>query len=80
MLFRSYKETRLRVTTDSGNFMKSFPVDTTLFEVAQAVGQDKGVDVASLIQNFPKKTFDQADWGMSLKEAGLVPSAALIAK
>ena len=75
-----YAETRLRVQTPSGNFMKSFPVETTLFEVATAVKEDKGVEVASLVQTFPKKTFDEADWGLSLKEAGLVPSAALIAR
>ncbi|KAL9048033.1 MAG: hypothetical protein Q9162_007880 [Coniocarpon cinnabarinum] len=74
-----YTETRLRVQTSSGNFMKAFKVETTLFEVAQAVNADKSVEISSLVQNFPKKTFDQADWGMSLKEAGLVPSAALIA-
>ena len=75
-----YTETRIRVQTSSGNFQKAFPVDTTLFEVAQDVKRDKGIDIASLVSNFPKKTYDQADWGMSLKEANLVPSAALIAR
>ena len=75
-----YKETRLRVTTDNGNAMKSFNVDTTLFEVAAQVGEEKGLQINALVQNFPKKTFDQTDFGMTLKEAGLVPSAALIAK
>ena len=75
-----YTETRLRVTTPRGNVMKAFPVETTLFEVAHQIGQEKGVQIQGLFQNFPKKTYDQADFGMTLKEAGLVPSAALIAK
>lgn len=75
-----YSETRLRVTTNNGNVMKSFGVETTLFEVVAQVGQEKGLDIEALVQNFPKKTFDKEDFGMTLKEAGLVPSAALIAK
>ncbi|KAK5280347.1 hypothetical protein LTR40_006482, partial [Exophiala xenobiotica] len=31
-----YKETRLRLQTSAGNIMKTFPVETTLFEVAAA--------------------------------------------
>lgn len=75
-----YRETRLRVSTENGNAMKSFDVNTTLFEVAAQIGEEKGVKVTALTQNFPKKTFDESDFGMTLREAGLVPSAALIAK
>ena len=76
----SYSEARLRLQTPNGTVQKTFPVDTTLFEVAQAVGQETGIQVTSFTQNFPKKIYDGQDFGQSLKEAGLVPSAALIVK
>lgn len=74
----AYTETRLRLQTSSGNVLKTFPVDATLFEVATALSQESGIDVESFVQNFPKKTFDAVDFGSSLKELGLVPSASLI--
>ncbi|KZF25693.1 hypothetical protein L228DRAFT_244579 [Xylona heveae TC161] len=76
----AYTETRLRLQTPKGNVQKTFPVDTTLFEVAVAVGQESGFEVQSFSQNFPRKVFDSTDFGKTLKEAGLVPSAALILK
>lgn len=77
----AYTETRLRLQTPSGTIQKSFSVDTTLFEVATAVEQESGVRVQSFTQNFPKKVFNQSvDFGQTLKEVGLVPSAALIVK
>ena len=76
----AYTETRLRLQLPTGNIQKTFPVDTTLFEVASAVTQDSGLEVGSFIQNFPKKVFDAVDFGASLKELGLVPSASLIVK
>lgn len=76
----SYSEARLRLQTPNGTVQKTFPVETTLFEVAQAVGQEIGIQVTSFTQNFPKKVYDGQDFGQSLKEAGLVPSAALIVK
>jgi len=75
----AYTETRLALQTPTGRVMKSFPVETTLFEVAQAL-EESGLEVNSFTQNFPKKVFDRTDFGMSLKEAGMVPSAALIIK
>ena len=58
--------------------MKTLPVETTLFEVAHSVTEQSGVEVSTFTTTFPKKTFDRNDFGMTLKEAGLVPSAALI--
>ncbi|KAJ9612896.1 hypothetical protein H2200_002837 [Cladophialophora chaetospira] len=75
-----YKETRLRLQTATGNIMKTFPVDTTLFEVAAAVGDEIGRDVESFTQNFPRKVFSQEFFGESLKDLKLVPSASLIVK
>ncbi|KAI9680594.1 MAG: hypothetical protein M1817_004034 [Caeruleum heppii] len=77
----AYTETRLRLQTPSGSLQKSFPVQTTLAEVATAIEDESGHPVQSLTQNFPRKVFTQGiDFGQSLKEAGLVPSAALIVK
>jgi UBX domain-containing protein 1/4 len=73
-----YSETRLRFQTQKGNIIKTFPVDTTLFEVATALNVDDGIDVQSFTQNFPKKVFDAEYFGDTLKEVGLVPSANLI--
>jgi UBX domain-containing protein 1/4 len=75
-----YTETRLRLQTGSGNIMKTFPVNTTLFEVAAAVGEEIGRDIESFTQNFPRKVFGQEFFGESLKDLKLVPSASLIVK
>lgn len=74
----AYTETRLRLQTPSGNIQKSFSVETTLFEVASLLGQETGIEVQSFTQNFPKKVFDSIDFGATLKELGLVPSASLM--
>lgn len=76
----AYTESRLRLQTENGTVQKNFPVDTTLFEVAHALSTEKGIEAQSFMQTFPKKVFDTTDFGMTLKEAGLVPSAALIVK
>ena len=76
----NHSEARLRLQTASGNVIKTFSADTTLFEVAHALSQESGVQASSFTQNFPKKVWDQGDFGMTLKEAGLAPSAALIVK
>ncbi|KAF2153120.1 hypothetical protein K461DRAFT_277922 [Myriangium duriaei CBS 260.36] len=76
----SYTEARLRLQTSAGTLQKTFPAETTLFEVAQAISSESGVQVTSFTTNFPKKTYDGQDLGQTLKEAGLVPSAALIVR
>lgn len=77
----AYTETRLRLQMSSGTVQKSFAVDTTLEEVAAVIMSEGADDVESFTQNFPKKVFRrEVDFGQTLKEAGLVPSAALIVK
>lgn len=76
----NHSEARLRVQTPSGNVMKTMPAETTLFEVAEAVKAENGTQVNSFVSNFPRKEFKYEDFGMTLKEAGLVPSAALMTK
>ncbi|KAK4496260.1 hypothetical protein PRZ48_012240 [Zasmidium cellare] len=73
----NHSEARLRLQTPNGNFMKTLPAETTLFEVSEAITQENGTQVSSFTSNFPRKTFKREDFGMTLKEAGLVPSAAL---
>lgn len=75
-----YTETRLRLQTSGGNIMKTFPVETTLFEVAAAVGEEIGRDVESFTQTFPRKVFGNEFFGETLKELKMVPSASLIVK
>lgn len=77
---KTYTEARLRLQTSAGTVQKTFPVDTTLFEVAQALSEEPGVQVSEFVQNFPRKVYDSSDFGQTLKEAGLVPSAALVVK
>lgn len=75
-----YTETRLRLQTANGNVMKTFPVNTTLFEVAAALNEESGMEVESFTQTFPRKVFDNEYFGESLKDLKLVPSASLIVK
>ncbi|KAF2491049.1 hypothetical protein BU16DRAFT_585353 [Lophium mytilinum] len=75
----AYTETRLALQTPGGRITKSFPVETTLFEVAHALSETIP-EVETFTQTFPKKVFDRTDFGQTLKEAGLVPSAMLIVK
>ncbi|KAK8071062.1 hypothetical protein PG997_011265 [Apiospora hydei] len=74
----THNEARLRLQLPSGNVMKTLPAETTLFEVAQMLQTESGATVTKFVMNFPRKTFEGIDFGKTLKEAGLVPSAALI--
>lgn len=77
----SHNEARLRLQTSAGNIQKTFPAETTLFEVAQALESESGITVSSFSTTFPRKTFEgNVDFAKTLKEAGLVPSSVLIVK
>lgn len=75
----SYTEARLRFQTSGGTVTKSFPAETTLFEVAEALKAD-GTSVANFTLTYPRKVFDASDFGQTLREVGLVPSGVLIVK
>lgn len=75
----NHAEARLRLQTAGGDVMKTFPAETTLFEVAHAL-QSEGIEAQTFTTAFPRKTFEQSDFGMTLKEAGWVPSAAIVVK
>jgi UBX domain-containing protein 1/4 len=77
----AHTEARLRLQLPTKTLQKTYPADTTLFEVAQQLEADEGTAVTSFTMNFPRKTFEGGiDFSQTLKEAGLVPSAVLIAK
>lgn len=70
---------RLRLQTKNGNLVKSYPSETTLFEVAQQIEAEVGAPITKFSTTFPKKTFEAGvDFGQTLKEAGLAPSAVLV--
>lgn len=78
----SHNEARLRLQLPvGGNVQKTFPAETTLFEVAQAIEAEHGISVDNFGLTFPRKVFSGSeDFSKTLKEAGLVPSAVLIVK
>ncbi|ROT41522.1 hypothetical protein SODALDRAFT_331264 [Sodiomyces alkalinus F11] len=77
----NHSEARLRLQTANGNVMKTLPAETTLFEVAQMLQVENGLQITSFSTTFPRKTFEgHTDFSKTLKEAGLVPSSVLIAK
>jgi hypothetical protein len=72
---------RLRLQTAKGNLVKTFPSETTLFEVAQQIEAEVGAPIQSFSLTFPRKTFEVGvDFGQTLAEAGLAPSAVLVVK
>ncbi|XWX01605.1 hypothetical protein V2A60_009633 [Cordyceps javanica] len=77
----NHAEARLRLQTPAGNITKTLPAETTLFELAQAVQSETGTAVSSFSTTFPRQTFQgDIDMSKTLKEAGLVPNAALIVR
>lgn len=75
----SYTEARLRFQTSGGTVTKSFPAETTLFEVAEALRSD-GTSVENFTLTYPRKVFATTDFALTLREVGLVPSGVLIVK
>jgi len=78
----NHTEARLRLQTAGGTLTKTFTAETTLLEVAMSVqAENGGAEVKSLTMTFPKKTWEgNVDFGLTVKEAGLMPSAVLIVK
>jgi len=73
-------EARLRLQTPSGMLTKTLPAELTLFELAHQIAEEKQIEVSEFSTTYPKKSFVQTDFGMTLKEAGMVPSAVVIVK
>jgi len=78
----AHTEARLQLRLESGPpLVKTFAQETTLFEVAEAVKAERGGEVSSFTMTFPRKVFEgSVDFGKTVKEAGLVPSAVLLVK
>lgn len=81
---KDFKETRLQIRMAAGGqpYTTTLPSDAPLRAVAEFLaGQSLAIDVdtVTLAQQFPRKTFAQADFGKTLKDLGLTPSAVLIA-
>ncbi|KAF1811104.1 putative UBX domain protein [Eremomyces bilateralis CBS 781.70] len=77
---RVYTEARLKLQTTNGSVVKTFAAETTLAEVAAAVAEEGMGEVSEFVQNYPKKVFSDVDFGLTVKEAGFVPSAMLIVR
>ncbi|POS86752.1 hypothetical protein EPUL_001711, partial [Erysiphe pulchra] len=72
-------EARLRLQTSSGTLTKTLSAETTLFELGQQIQAEAGGPVSKFTTTFPRKTFSGTiDFSMTLREAGLLPSAVLI--
>ncbi|KAK4121330.1 hypothetical protein N657DRAFT_665613 [Parathielavia appendiculata] len=70
--------TRLRFQSKKGVFVKTFPSETTLFEVAEQIREEVIYPVKSFTTTFPRKTFEAGiDFGKTLAEAGLAPRTRL---
>ncbi|KAK6334226.1 hypothetical protein TWF730_003441 [Orbilia blumenaviensis] len=79
----AHTEARLRFQV-SGRppITKTFPAETSLFEVASALAQETGIAISTFTTTFPpRKTYkleEPLDSGLTLKEANLTPSASLL--
>ncbi|KAG8221099.1 ubiquitin-related domain-containing protein, partial [Butyriboletus roseoflavus] len=81
---KDFKDTRLQIRLASGGtpYVTTLPSDSTLCDVAEFVAAQTlsvSVDTISFTQQFPRKTFTRAEFGKTLRELGLTPSAVLIA-
>jgi hypothetical protein len=81
---KDFKDTRLQIRLASGGtpYVTTLPSDSTLHDVAEYVAAQTlsvSVDTISFTQHFPRKTFTRAEFGKTLRELGLTPSAVLIA-
>ena len=66
----------MQVRLKNGVVTQNFKSDDTLSEVYAFVASNAGTNDFKLLQTFPRKILD--DKSKTLKELGLVPSAALV--
>ncbi|XP_065832606.1 UBX domain-containing protein 1-B-like isoform X2 [Oscarella lobularis] len=78
---KEYRECRLQIRLPDGSTLRNnFAATDTLRAVLTYVESEKGLENHSLATAFPSKLFTESDMDLSLKEAGLLPSAVLIVK
>ncbi|KAK9463905.1 uncharacterized protein V1516DRAFT_668993 [Lipomyces oligophaga] len=78
---KEYTESRLQIRIDGKPaVVQSFPVETTLFEVAHSVLSQSGIEPANAVfmTTFPTKRYSAEDMGMTLKEANLINVAVML--
>lgn len=73
----NHSEARLKLQTPTGTIMKTLPAETTLHQLCEAIEKDTGCMATVFSSNFPRKEFTYEQFGLTLKEAGWVPSAML---
>ncbi|KAH0836830.1 ubiquitin-related domain-containing protein [Lanmaoa asiatica] len=77
---KDFKDTRLQIRLASGGapYVTTLPSDSTLRDVAEFVAAQTlsiSIDTVSFTQQFPRKTFTRDEFGKTLRELGLTPSA-----
>ncbi|WFD29796.1 hypothetical protein MSPP1_000809 [Malassezia sp. CBS 17886] len=76
-------ETRLRVRSTAGNWTAVLNAAATLADVERTMlrdGHGQGASALEFSTTFPRKAYTGEEMSMSLRDLGLVPSAALEAK
>ncbi|KIM25401.1 hypothetical protein M408DRAFT_331168 [Serendipita vermifera MAFF 305830] len=81
---KEYNEARLQIRLAAGGapLTVTLPATDTLRNVAEYVASQSlayDVDTVTFATTFPRKVFTKAEWGQTLKELNLVPSAVLMA-
>ncbi|KAJ3050310.1 hypothetical protein HK097_008720 [Rhizophlyctis rosea] len=75
----NYDEARIQVRIpDGAPITQNFPSDAKLEAVYEFLAQQRPGTTFKLVQTFPRKVLDGAERSKTLKELGLVPSAALV--
>ncbi|KAK9369277.1 hypothetical protein V1509DRAFT_620254 [Lipomyces kononenkoae] len=78
---KEYTESRLQIRVDGQPpVVKTFPLDTTLFEVAHSVQDHSGIPPtsAAFVTTFPTRRFGPEDMGMTVKEVGFINTAVML--
>ena len=73
-----YQVSRVQIRTSKGPFTNQFKVDDTLQDVVEFLKGKGFREPFKLSMNFPRKVFDESEYGKTLNELKLVPSCALI--
>ncbi|KAJ3041878.1 hypothetical protein HDV00_008582 [Rhizophlyctis rosea] len=74
-----YDEARIQIRVPDGPpVTQNFPADAKLETVYEFLAQQRPGATFKLLQTFPRKVLDGAERSKTLKELGLVPSAALV--
>lgn len=75
-------ESRLRIRVERNNtqIMKTYKVETTLASVAGDLAPEVGIPAPSIlfVTTFPTRTIGHAEFGQTLKEAGLVNASVIV--